>query len=148
MSSSEREEECVGVEQQCVPGTGGTEHAGRDSSLSRQAVAETETAVVGRIETTGTDTEVDVVGTSAGPSPVRVGSGLGTRRVALGVKTVPSSARVETEDAVAASGVDAATGPSPAHVAAASGTSGVKVSSFHPVVSSDDLSSSGRSPRS
>ena len=53
MGLSKRDEESVSGRGQCVPGTGGTEHAGRDSDLSRQAVVETETTVVGREPTSG-----------------------------------------------------------------------------------------------
>ena len=90
------------------------EHAGRDSVLSRQAVEETEVTVVGRVETTETDAEVDVEGVSAGPSPVRAGTGLGVRAGVEPVTTVPSSARVEAENLGVASGEGTAAGPSSA----------------------------------
>ena len=115
-SQREGEERLVG-EGQCTPGTVEAEHAGRDSVLSRQAVAETEVTVVGRDETTGTDAEVDVGGVSAGPSPVRAGTGLGVRARAETVMTVPSSARVGSEGVCVSPGVGTVAGPSSARVA-------------------------------
>ena len=109
------EERLVG-EGQCTPGTVEAEHAGRDSVLSRQAVEETEVTVVGRDETTGTDAEVDVGGVSAGPSPVRAGTGLGVRARAETVMTVPSSARVGSEGVCVSPGVGTVAGPSSARV--------------------------------
>ena len=117
MSLSKRDEESVSWRGQCVPGTGGTERAGRDSDLSRQAVVETETTVVGREPTSGTDGEVDVVGVSR-PDLHQFVSGLGEVRECLGglESTVPSPAPVVLPAKSVVSGFPASAAPLSAHV--------------------------------